>query len=110
MEAVNPLKISEEPARTRDTIAAGKDRYAYNLLCGRSISVNCPGDSKECTSYRALRTEMGLSKNPTPTLVVAPEIKLPVVESRGNLDECSEGDAARTAVKYGEFAIARRTR
>ena len=74
------------------------------------IIMSSPGDSEEHTSYRALRTENGLSKNPTPTRVVAPAIKLPVVERRGNVDECSEGEAVWTAAKYGEFAIANRTR
>ena len=75
-----------------------------------SIIVNYPGDFKNHTSYRALRTEKGLSKNPTPTRVVAPAIRLPVTERRGSVDECSEGDAVRTTAKYGEFAIAKRTR
>jgi len=75
-----------------------------------SIIVNCPGDFKSHTSYRALRTEKGLSKKPTPTRVVAPAIRLPVAERRGSVDECSEGDAVRTTAKYGEFAIAKRTR
>jgi len=61
-------------------------------------------------SYLAFRTEKGLSKNPTPTRVVAPAIRLPVVERRGSVDECSKGEAVRTAAKYGEFAIAKRTR
>jgi len=69
-----------------------------------------PGNSKERTSYLALRTEKGLSKNPTPTRVVAPAIRLPAVERRGNVDECSEGELVRTVAKYGEFAIAKRTR
>ena len=73
-------------------------------------TVSCPGDFKEHTSYLALRTEKGLSKNPTPTRVVAPAIRLPVVERRGNVDECSEGEVVRTAAKYGEFAIPERTR
>jgi len=75
-----------------------------------SITVSCPGEFKKHTSYRALRTEKGLSKNPTPTRVVAPAIRLPAAERRGSVDECSEGDAARTTAKYGEFAIAKRTR
>lgn len=37
-------------------------------------------------------------------------MRLPVEERRGNADECSEGEAVRTAAKYGEFAIAKRTR
>ena len=75
-----------------------------------SIIVNCPGDFKNHTSYRALRTEKGLSKNPTPTRVVAPAIRLPTAERRGSVDECSEDDTVRTTAKYGEFAIAKRTR
>ena len=54
--------------------------------------------------------EKGLSRNPTPTRVVAPAIRLPVAERWGSVDECLEGDAARTAAKYGEFAIVTRTR
>ena len=74
------------------------------------IIVNHPGHLKGHTSYLALRTEKGLSKNPTPTRVVAPAMRLPVEERRGNVDECSVGEAVRTAAKYGEFAIAKRTR
>lgn len=74
------------------------------------VTVNCLGDFEGHTSYLVLRTENGLSKNPTPTRVAAPAIRLPVVESRGSVDECSEGEAVRTAEKYGEFAIAKRTR
>lgn len=74
------------------------------------VIVSCLGDFREHTSYLALRTENGLSKNPIPTRVVAPAIRLPAVERRGNVDECSEGEVERTAEKYGEFAIAERTR
>ena len=74
------------------------------------ITVNHPGHFRGHTSYLALRTEKGLSKNPTPTRVVAPAMRLPVEERRGSVDECSEGEALRTAAKYGEFAIAKRTR
>ena len=74
------------------------------------VTVSCLSNFGVHTSYRALRTENGLSKNPTPTRVVAPAIRFPVVERRGKVDECSEGEAVRTAAKYGEFAIAERTR
>ena len=33
-----------------------------------------------------------------------------MLERRGNVDECSEGEVAQTAAKCGEFAIAKRTR
>ena len=98
---MNPLNNSEGPARTRDANPVEKDGYAYMLLCGRNqYRESCPGDFREHTSYLALRTEKGLSKNPTPTRVVAPAIRLPVVERRGNVDECSEGEVVRTAAKY----------
>lgn len=74
------------------------------------ITVNHLGHLEGRTSYLALRTEKGLSKNPTPTRVVAPAMRLPVEERRGNVDECSEGKTVRTAAKYEEFAIAKRTR
>ena len=72
--------------------------------------MSCLSDFERRTSYRALRTENGLSRNPTPTRVVAPAIRLPVVERRGKVDECSEDETVRTAAKYGEFAIVERTR
>lgn len=67
------------------------------------------GHPGERTSYLALRTEKGFSKNPTPTRVVAPAIKLPAVERRGSVDECSLGEVVRIEAKYGEFAMAKRT-
>ena len=69
------------------------------LLCRRNRYNELPGNFEERTSYLALRTENGLSKNPTPTRVVAPAMRLPVEERRGSVDECSEGDAVRTAAK-----------
>jgi len=74
------------------------------------ITVSWPDDFKEHTSYLVLRTEKGFTNNPTPTRVVAPAIRLPVLERRGNVDECSEGEVAQTEAKYGEFAITKRTR
>ena len=74
-----------------------------------AVNVSFLEDYRDHTSYLALRTEKGLSKNPIPTRVVAPAIRLPEVERRGNVDECSEGEVVRTAEKYGEFAIAERT-
>lgn len=74
------------------------------------IKVGHPSHLREHTSYLALRTEKGLSKKPTPTRVVAPAMRLPVEERRGNVDEWSEDEAVRTVAKYGEFAIAKRTR
>ena len=94
----------------RDVSAAENDGYAYMLLCNLVVTVNCLGDFEGHTSYLVLRTENGLSKNPTPTRVAAPAIRLPVVERRGSVEECSEDEAVRTAVKYGEFAIEKRTR
>ena len=108
---MNPLSNSEGPARTRETSAVEKDGYAYMLLCrDRHRGTSLGQFKKKHTSYLALRTENGLSKNPTPTRVVAPATKLPVVERRGNVDERSEGAEVRTAAKYGEFAMAKRTR
>ena len=107
---MTPLKSSEGPARTRDTSAVEKDGYAYMLLCKRNHYDESPRASRKHTSYLALRTEKGFSKNPTPTRVVAPAMRLPVEERRGNVDECSEDEGVRTAAKYGEFIIAKRTR
>jgi len=107
---VNPLNSSEGPARARDTSALEKDGYVYMLLCRRDHHRECPSNFKEHTSYLALRMEKGLSKNPTPTRAVAPAIRLPVVERRGNVDECSEGEGVWTAAKYGDFAIPERIR
>jgi len=42
---------------------------------------------KQRTSYRALRTEKGLSIKPTPTLVVAPDIRFPTSVSVGRTEE-----------------------
>ena len=73
-----------------------------------TVTVIYPEVFREHTSYLALRMETGLSNSPIPTRAVAPEIRLPAVERRGNVDECSEGEAVRTAAKYGEFAITER--
>ena len=74
------------------------------------ITVSDYGRFGEHTSYLALRTEKGLSKNPTPTRVVAPAMRLPAVERRGNVEECSEDKVVRPTVKYGVFAMEERTR
>ena len=77
------------------------------LLYNRKVGESTQMSEGRRTSYRTLTIERGLSIKPTPTLVVAPDMRFPVLVSVGRTEELAEfvRGCLYNAANEGELAI-----